>query len=230
MLTPEQMAALPYSGVQPGAEGFMATEFKELHGGHAVDILHWMGIQVPKGTAGRTQNDRKYILSVPPEGVESLRAWVYESRAEVFSNEFGIMPKGTAMINTIIDEVEMARGDRILVPSQNLLKRAFVKRGETFCQGESELTDELPHRFVNDITTVYLAGAAIDIDRYTVSQDEERTGIEWLDPPAVGTQYTVCYHHSPIWYYAGTSNHIPLRGTDGQRLLQRGAMQYVAIV
>jgi hypothetical protein len=223
-LTPDQIADIDYPGAVASAKGFAKDDYKYKHFLlHGEPCRAWAGYLVPEGTPGRERNGRLYEeLMLAPD----VRVVISNTETEVYGTEFGVALKGSTRIRTLADELELARGDRVLLTGKHrwILARTLVTRGAAPIQGQPEEADELPHHFVQDIRKILIGDQIVDSSRYRVSQDAEQWGIEWLDPPPDGTEYSTAWRFAPLFYFAGQENRQSPADADGERLMQQGVL------
>jgi hypothetical protein len=222
--TAEDLAQLNYTGPSSFSQGFTKEDFKYSHFfPHCEPARVWSGYQVPEGTPGMERNGRLYEEMVLAPDV---RVHIYNTKTEVFGTEFGMALKGSTAIRTIADEIELARGDRVLLTGKHrrILARTLVTRGAAPIEGQPNEADELPHHFVQNVAKILIGGAIVEENRYRVSQDANQRGVEWLDPPPDGTEYGVAWRFAPLYYFAGQENQQSPADADGERLMQQGIL------
>lgn len=213
MPTVEQLAAMSYSGGNPASKGLTAEEYRGNIAQYGETIRWWKGYDAPMdaiGPNGETVN-RFGKLYIEQQLAPTVKALIYSTPREEHDMEYMLIPKGSTGITCMPDEIELAHGDKVLLPTRRVIGRVLLVPGDN-C---------LTHPWVYSITSVYMNGGQLPEGRYTFAVDSNGVSTLYIDghnAPAL-----VDYLYMPLYAFH-MSERNPIRGYDGERLPQRGTL------
>ncbi len=210
-LTEAQLAALPYAET-PEAAGITSEDYREQFGQHCERIRHFACFpNAPEEMVGPNSEtvERDGNLYVESELGESVRVAISSTERAVFDAEFGLISQGQTSIACLPDEVELARGDRvILIDRRVLARKAFIPSGEH--------RDELDYFRAVELLSVSEGEATLEVE------DDGRSFVRWIGAPPLLCRIT--YRRHPQFVFLDISDKTPPFGSDEKRLPQRGIL------
>lgn len=218
LATVSQLISASYTGAGPFAEGLTADDYRDQIGEHGETCRWWKAFKAPDGTTGPNGEtvERNGLLYIEQTIPSTVRVYVSETQREVYDPEFGLLTKGQTQIACMPDEIELARGDRVLLNSRLMKERIAVTA--------TGATNSLQRRHVSAIVEVIHGGAVLAASRYTLSTLANGTGqINWTGTAPTGT-VLIEFRYNPLYVYLDVSDRNPPRGADGERLPQRGIL------
>ena len=179
--------------------------------------------EVPDG------NGTLYIENPLPEGVRVL---ISQTESDITDSEWGIFKAGSTSIACCLDELELARLDRVtLLDRQVFARQSFKPSGAA--------SDELNRPFVSALVSVLAGTGALVTDAFgnsSIEWEEQPTegagtlvtdafgnsSILWNGEPPEKCTIELRYHPRYIWLAIGDK--YPPIGADGKPLPQRGIL------
>lgn len=242
----QQLAANPYTGGSSPTKGIVVNDYQSnMLEPHSDRPRWWKAFKAADGTVGPNNErpERNGLLYIEQSLDPDAFVYIEQTVKEVYDVEFGLLSKGQTQVACNPAYIELARGDRVALPSRLSIGRIAVTPS---ADGNS-----LERKYVTEITSVYVSGEVVpatppdmanpegipesitpatllDVDAYSLIEDDDGTSrIEWADnatytlPTATAL---IEFRYNPLYVFLDVSDRNPGRGADGERLLQRGVL------
>lgn len=210
-----ELLADPYAASAYGA-GILSSDYRAaIYNSPLAKTLRWF-VKLDT-TSGERYEEQQTALN--GSLVADVRCLVWETTIQLESAEYGQELQTATMLSVLPEEIEMDKGDLVLLTQPASARTAFNRFDRT-----AAAVQVLPHWPCTAIFGVWVEGVRLPATAYSAVPD----GIQWgVGAPAVGARFSVRWKYLPLFQWDEDEQGTLQLGADGLPLPQQGRVHLI---